>query len=750
MIPIQDKKPSYCVLWIESALQFHVVLEGSFMKNHALFKPVASALAACILLLPLSACSGQAEAGRTQSQGTAAAEANTDETVLLTSDYAPSEEYFQALKYGDTSELYDAVHLDGSLYAISEGDETASIVQLDGENLTELYQAPSDSYLLWLAGNGDTLAFVQSTFVGETEQLSLYTMGTDGSDLKKLSVESDMLESIGGLAMDRSKNLYLLSGSNVELFDCTGQPIGTFACAGQPSDLVCSDDGAVYISSYLGENTCVVQIDPSTIDDAAQTYTFSGTQWRILDGFQDWSFLLYDGDQLLGYNGQSLTELVNWSASSIHPAALSAFWENAQGVRCYLDENRLYQLASADAAQVPETTTLSMGVWNNSNAESAIGYYQQQHPEVTVGFQRYSLSDGMTELNLELAAGAAPDLFDLAGMNYTSYANKRALLDLTSQLNAEGLSTDDFISADILKTGDSLYVIPSGFSISTWKGLTSVFGDQVGWTWEAYMEMQESLADGQYMTPVTPEDFLSSSIYSLLRECIDYSAASCDFSPLEDVLKAARDCTFTGEFYDSDLVDGTVRLIGADISSIGDHTSLVEDGAYTLIGLPSQDGSCTAYFSYDSLLGINAASANIDAAWELIRYVVCDYPLEDTVVLPCISAYRPIVDQEIAERLDPESKYAGLTVTGSGEDGYTIDGVYYEPGIISMTPTMTQAEADSFWDFVNGISLYYAYDSEISSIVQEESAAYLSGDKSAEAVISLIESRTSIYLSEQQ
>jgi hypothetical protein len=293
-------------------------------------------------------------------------------------------------------------------------------------------------------------------------------------------------------------------------------------------------------------------------------------------------------------------------------------------------------------------------------------------------------------------------------------------------------------------------VIPSGFSIETWKGLTSVFGNQIGWTWAEYMEMQESLANGQFMTPVTPENFLSNSLYSLLRDCIDYSAASCDFSPLEDVLAAASDCKFTGEFYDSDIADGTVRLMGANISSIGDYTSLVKDGAYTLIGLPSEDGNCTAYFSYDSLFGINASSANIDGAWDLIRYVVCDYPLENAVVLPCISAYRPIVEQEIARRLNPENQYEGASITGSDEDGYTIDSVYYEPGIISMTPTMTQAEADSFWNFVDGISLYYAYDSEISSIIQEESAAYFSGDKSAEDVISLIESRTSIYLSEQQ
>jgi hypothetical protein len=670
-------------------------------------------------------------------------------SVIATSSVASSEAYYTSGEYGGLTDLWGAVSVGDVLYAISEANGTYAVVQVDGDNCYELYQAPDGGYLLWLAGNETTLAFVTSTPGESGEQFTLSTIGTDGNGYTELLSDALSLDSIGGMAMDNDGNIYFLTGSGVQVTDTSGTEISTFSSAGVASNLFRTPDGIVCVSSAKDNVTYVEKLVPAS-DTAKTTWAFEGGQWQAYGGFGNNLFLLDNGELLLGFDGQSITELINWNASSIHPTALLSVWKNSLGILCYFDQNRLYQLTPVDASQVPETTSISIGVWDLSNVESAIGYYQQQHPEVTVEFQRYSLSDGMTDLNLELAAGDAPDLFDLAGLNDTSYANKGALLDLTPQLNADGLSTDDFISADILKTGDSLYVIPSGFSIETWKGLTSVFGNQIGWTWAEYMEMQESLANGQFMTPVTPENFLSNSLYSLLRDCIDYSAASCDFSPLEDVLAAASDCKFTGEFYDSDIADGTVRLMGANISSIGDYTSLVKDGAYTLIGLPSEDGNCTAYFSYDSLFGINASSANIDGAWDLIRYVVCDYPLENAVVLPCISAYRPIVEQEIARRLNPENQYEGASITGSDEDGYTIDSVYYEPGIISMTPTMTQAEADSFWNFVDGISLYYAYDSEISSIIQEESAAYFSGDKSAEDVISLIESRTSIYLSEQQ
>jgi hypothetical protein len=390
-----------------------------------------------------------------------------------------------------------------------------------------------------------------------------------------------------------------------------------------------------------------------------------------------------------------------------------------------------------------------LGVWDTTNLKAILAAYQQTHPEITVDIRTYSQSDGMTELNLELAAGDGPDLLDLAWVNYAAYASKGILADLTESMAADGLSTADFISADLLKTGDSLYVLPTAFSVDTWKGLASVFGDAVGWTWADYQAMEDSLSAGQYMTSLTPEAFLSYNLSDLLQTCVDTDSATCDFSGLKPVLVAAKNCTFSGEFYESDFADGTVQLDGAYFSSVEEYNNLVQSGQYTLIGMPSERGGCTATFTYNSLLGINGQSGNLDGAWDLVRYAVCEYPYEDVIFFG-ISAYKPFVEEKIARMLDPASVYAGSEITGSEEEGYTIDGVYYEPGLVSMTPKISRAVVSDFWDFLDSVPYYYAYDSEISSIVQEEAAAYFSGDKSAEEVIAIIENRTEIYLSEQQ
>lgn len=708
-------------------------------------------LLATLFVFFSSACGAGTEnatqTGIPQNQSTNETTSNVD--VILTTDYQTSNVYYTAEEYGALTDLWGVIPVSGTLYALSEAEGVFSLIRVDGEDCYELYQAPEDSYLLWLAGNGTALVFVQSTIQEDTEKIALYSVDVDGNNLKELSISSVPLDNISGIAMDALENLYFLSDSGVQIVDAAGNELTTFIPAGQPIGLLGGNDGCVYVASYLGDNTCVEQIDP-TAEEACETYTFSETQWQILGGFDEWLFLLNCEDQLLGYDGKTLTEIINWSANSIRPSALAAVWENTQDVLCYYDQNRLYQLSQADKADIPETSNLTLGVWESTNLESIITFYQKQHPEVTVDIRQYSLSEGMTELNLELAAGDGPDLLDLAWVNYAAYVSKGVLADLVPFLSEESLSMDDFIGSDVLKTGDSLYVLPTCFTVNTWKGLSDTFGTETSWTWEQYQSMQDGLSEGQDMTALSPEDFLSNSLSELVQECVDMSDATCDFSPLQDVLAAANACDFSGQFESTDLDDGTVKLEGAYISSIEEYSNYVEDGHYTLIGMPSINGSCTAYYTFSCLLGINAASGNIDSAWDLVYYAVCEYPREDMVNIFGISCDRSIVETEIDQRLDPASRYGDVEITGSEEEGYTIDGVYYEPGLVSMTPSITQEVVTSFWDYLDVIALYYAYDSEIADIVQEESAAYFNGDKSVEDVIDVIENRVSIYLAEQQ
>jgi hypothetical protein len=63
-------------------------------------------------------------------------------------------------------------------------------------------------------------------------------------------------------------------------------------------------------------------------------------------------------------------------------------------------------------------------------------------------------------------------------------------------------------------------------------------------------------------------------------------------------------------------------------------------------------------------------------------------------------------------------------------------------------PALTQEQVDDFKTMVDNASVGGNYDSDILDIINEEAAAFFSGDKSADDVAALIQNRVSIYLGE--
>ena len=83
-----------------------------------------------------------------------------------------------------------------------------------------------------------------------------------------------------------------------------------------------------------------------------------------------------------------------------------------------------------------------------------------------------------------------------------------------------------------------------------------------------------------------------------------------------------------------------------------------------------------------------------------------------------------------------------------GDEKVYVDSVGYIGNTEYPMKELTQEQADSFKDYVNGATVVGNYDSDIMEIVTEEAAAYFAGDKTADEVAKLIQNRVSIYLGE--
>ena len=67
-----------------------------------------------------------------------------------------------------------------------------------------------------------------------------------------------------------------------------------------------------------------------------------------------------------------------------------------------------------------------------------------------------------------------------------------------------------------------------------------------------------------------------------------------------------------------------------------------------------------------------------------------------------------------------------------------------------VLPNMTKEQVNKFIDFVGSIEKCAYYDEDIQAIISEETASFFAGQKSAEEVARVIQSRVEIYVNESR
>jgi hypothetical protein len=91
----------------------------------------------------------------------------------------------------------------------------------------------------------------------------------------------------------------------------------------------------------------------------------------------------------------------------------------------------------------------------------------------------------------------------------------------------------------------------------------------------------------------------------------------------------------------------------------------------------------------------------------------------------------------------PEPDYSnGDDQLGYGPDGTMTKGEY------EASFALTQAEVDAVDRLIASAKRFYSEDTEVSNIILEEAAEFFSGRKSALDVANMIQSRVSLYVSE--
>lgn len=344
----------------------------------------------------------------------------------------------------------------------------------------------------------------------------------------------------------------------------------------------------------------------------------------------------------------------------------------------------------------------------------------------------------------DLMNGVVPDIICTDNLPYVQLANKGLFLDMTELMEKDDrFNASDYVMAffDSMKYKGQQQTIAFSFYLNTIAGKTEMVGDQQGMTAEAYLNMLSNAGDAQPFEQMQQETYKNLFLSWVQNSFLDTENVSCSFdSPafvklleIGDTLPRSADDEWFG--YDENaLKDGKALLTVQRFTQPIDYQRVrAADFGYadiTLVGYPVISGGNGCIFSAPFTVGINAMSKYPDEVWN----VFMEFLSEDTqrkLDTKTETYSFPVLRSALEEDLEASAKGAGRM------EGKLNIGKNSEEDVAMLK------------SYIEGATMFYYTDPTITDIIIEEADMYYAGDQSAEDAAKKMQSRASLYLSEQ-
>ena len=369
-----------------------------------------------------------------------------------------------------------------------------------------------------------------------------------------------------------------------------------------------------------------------------------------------------------------------------------------------------------------------------------VSEFNDESDEYTLVFKDYSeggqydAEQAKMRLNVDMGSGKYPDLIYFStGLSPYPFISHGYLSDISEFFDSE-IGPGDIAIAKALDINGGIYFISSRFYIETHIASYDRFGDRYYWTLDEYLEIEKNMPPGEdTMYNTTKEYFLRKLSSRYLSLAIDWQAGTCDFNNPDfiEILKASTRINENLEDIENmNYAPGAVRVAEGSIVAISTWINRVWMLAYnealageqlSLIGCPTVDGSCGSDVFIDNPFGIVSQSGNEEGCWEFIKYILENAPTSDNG----LSVYLPDLMAEFNRAKSEEN------------------------GVLGVYLTLTDTDIERFFNLLNEIDTVAVYDEKVLEIIEDESSALFNGERTAEETAELIQSRVSLYVSEQ-
>ena len=754
------------------------------------------------LTLSMAACGGKdtPEEGTTGVDSTGAAQEVLPEYV-----YVPE---FHTLQRDENSWMNNPTLMDGRLYysSYSHNEETGESKEYyayrdlnspDTENVLELaFEAEGMDTSLSTAymdasGNMYTVWYAYPAYVeGEEynyDDSTSYLVKYDSTgaqvfaqDLKDVYVDENNAY-LQYMAVTEEGRIFASSGSLFYVFNSDGTFDKTIPTDADWINSMCvTGEGKLLYTYYGMQGMEVAEIDTRTGAKGDTYKNIPDMNGKIKDAGNG-KLLVAGASKLYEYDltTQESVELLAWLDSNIDGNYIQDFEVMDDGrivvyYDNYNDAAELAALTKTPSSQVVQKQIITLATLydGDSNLQQAAVAFNKSSDKYQIKIKSYidnngewtetTYTDGLALMNADIISKNAPDLVMLNGVDIAGLAAKGAFVDLTPYLEKSTVANKKDFVESVLKAYNFNGVqvtVPAAFNINTLMAKSKYVGTEPGWTLDDVMALVKEYPDAELMQWTTKDSALNMCLRYNSNSFIDYETGSCSFDSPEfvKVLEFANsfpkeanyndDASFPAMMQSGQLLLAEVYL--NDVQNYQMYRLMLEEDV-TCIGYPTVDGSVGTYLSSYEMYGITASGDCIDGAWAFMESVLAkdensamnrwQFPsrkdeLEEVFAEAMKIDYQYDENGEIM--YDEEGNALQFPKTTWGYDDWEAE-IY----------AATQEEVDEIKAMIDAAKPQGSGDQTIFTMINEEAQSYFSGQKSAEDVAKIIQSRVELYVSE--
>lgn len=594
--------------------------------------------------------------------------------------------------------------------------------------------------------------------------------------------------------IDDAGNLYVCTDMSVYVLDPNGELLFSIELDEWIQNIVKLADGTIAISSYDEGGEFMKRIDVAAKGLGDEKLEKGYNCYRMYPGGGDYLFYSGNDNTIFGYNAKTgeNEKLINWLNADVNGENLNTVVPLEDGRILAMESSYDYEsdmggwthnlitLTKTPASEVPQKIQLTYACnYLNYQVRAKILNFNKTNEKYRIEVLDYSeynteedYNAGLTKLTTEIISGNVPDMMSTSGLPIAKYAAKGLLEDLYPYLDSDSeLGRDKIVPSVLaaLETEGKLYQITDSFTVASIVGDASKVGSETGWTLDEMKAVMDEMPEGMdvFESTTTRDEVLSMACSFSIDDFVNWQTGECSFDSegfvkiLEFANSFRKDFDWDNyEWSEEDstpdrIMSGKQLLANVFLSDFGDFQmyDAMFNNNIVFKGFPCEGRNGNALNFYNGIVMTNSCKDK-EGAWEFMRTILLEENQSGNDVWN-FPTNQAAFDKKLEKAMTPE--YEIDPETGepmidpeTGEKVEVSQGGYGWGSLMIDIYAIKQEQADKIVNVINSINNVYSYDEDIMNIIQEEAAAYFNGDKSAQQVADLVQSRAKIYVNEQR